>query len=372
MKVGRDYNELIREIERRANAKVDVIAKTDALGMYVAAEGGVPAQVRLNIADEHDVSVNGIAHDQIGTYCGIGGKYYDRMLAEAPELLTANVNHWFHQIPAEAKDCPKQMVRMLDGTARAFLSDKYRRLDNEELAQAVIPALREAGADIMSCEVTDRRLYIKAVDQSVTRELTAKGGTFGDGQHNIVRLLAPAVTISNSEVGYGALGVLGGVYDEFCSNLATFGERSARKYHVGAKHDLGEDIYALLTDETRVKTDSAFWAQIGDVVRAAFDRAKFDSLCGKIAETQTHKIEGEPEKVVTLTSRKLGLTEAEGKVTLRHLLAGNDMSRFGLYNAITRAAQDVESYDRATEMERIGAQVIELPAKDWKPILQAA
>ena len=359
MKAGRTFDDFIAEIERRANAKKDVVVNTSNLSLQPSLE--------LNVAGQFAVGVNEIAHDQIGQHCEIPAKYYDKMRAQAPDLLSANVNRWFQQGPED------RMVRMLDDNARAFLSKSYRPLENEDLALAAIPPLKDLGVDIMSMEITDRRLYIKAVDPKVTRELKAKGGTFGDGQHNIVRVLAPAITISNSEVGMGALSVLGGVYDGFCSNLATFGERSVRKYHAGARHELtNEQTFALLSDETRRKTDAALWAQVGDIVRAAFKAAEFDALCNKIAETQEQKIEGDPIKVVTLTTRKLGMTEAEGKVTLKHLIEGADLSRFGLYNAITRAAQDVESYDRATELERLGAQVIELPAKDWKPILQAA
>jgi hypothetical protein len=76
--------------------------------------------------------------------------------------------------------------------------------------------------------------------------------------------------------------------------------------------------------------------------------------------------------VVELSSRKLGLLESEGKSVLKHLIEGGDVSRFGLYNAITRMSQDVESYDRATELERIGAQVIELPKADWRVLAEAA
>lgn len=41
-------------------------------------------------------------------------------------------------------------------------------------------------------------------------------------------------------------------------------------------------------------------------------------------------------------------------------------------NAITRMSSDVESYDRATDLERVGAQVIELPRDDWKVLAEAA
>lgn len=361
MKYGRSLADLRAEIERRAKAKVDVVASTAKVAMFERGD-----DQRLLIGADYDCAINQLAHRQIGEYLGIPAKYYDKIREKAPDLLRNNVNEWFHRFPAP------RLVRMLDGNARAFLSDSYQPLENEDLAMATLPPLEELGLDIMSCEITDRRLYIKAVEKTVTRELEAKGGKFGDGRHNIVRLLSPAITISNSEVGEGALSVLVGVYDGFCSNLATFGERSVRKYHVGAKMELGSEMYALLSDETKRKTDAATWAQIGDVVRNAFQKATFDALCDKIAETQTQRIEGDVVKVVKFGSRRFGFTEAEERAVQHHLIEGADLSRFGLYNAITRAAQDVESYDRATEMERIGGLLIEMPANDWREIAAAA
>ena len=39
---------------------------------------------------------------------------------EAPELLAQNLNCWFTKEPAQ------RMLRTLDGTARAYLSNRYR------------------------------------------------------------------------------------------------------------------------------------------------------------------------------------------------------------------------------------------------------
>jgi len=361
MKSGLSLQELAREIERRANAKADIVASTKNMHMESGAGG-----MHLHVGDKFDYRVNNIAHEQIGTHVDIPRKYYDKMLTDAPALLADNVNEWFKKYPAE------RMVRTLDGTARAFPSNKYRPLENEDLAQAVLPPILDMDLDVMSSQITDRRLYIKAVDKRVVRELEAKGGKFGDGKHNIVRMLAPAITISNSEVSEGALSILGGVYDGFCSNLATFGERSLRKYHVGAKHELGENVYAMLSDTSRRKQDEALWSAVGDVVRGAFDRARFDSLCDKIAETAEHPIEGDPVKVVKLSARRFGFNEEQETSVLKHLIEGGSLTRFGLYNAVTRMAQDVESYDDATAFERAGAQVIELPANEWKELARAA
>ena len=50
------------------------------------------------------------------------------------------------------------------------------------------------------------------------------------------------------------------------------------------------------------------------------------------------------------------------------MIAGGDLSQYGLSNAITRASQDVESYDRATTLEGIGWQVAAMPAAQWKEL----
>jgi hypothetical protein len=361
MKSGKDLQALAAEIVRRQNAKKDFIVRTNDIGMT---DTGA-----LRFGD-NAMPVGSIAHGQIAEHADIPKKYYDRMLAEDPRLLANNVNAWFAKYPVQNQ----RMVRTLDGQARAMLSDKFEReYDNEHLASLLLPIIGDAGYEVMSSEITERRLYLKVVDSKVVRELKAIGGKFGDGAHNIVRMLSPAVTVSNSEVGFGALSIFGGVYDGFCSNLATFGERSVRKYHTGARHALvSENVVHLLTAETKSKTAQANLLQARDVFKAALDTAQFDSLCKTISETQGQKIEGDIVKCVELAATKLELSEVEGSDVLKHLVNGGDLSRFGLYNAITRMSQDVEDYDRATELERIGAKVIELPKHDWQELAKAA
>jgi hypothetical protein len=364
MKTGKTLTQLAQEIERRANAKSDLVASTQHMNVRATGDG-----VKIAVGDEYEFAVNSVAHDQIGTHTGIPAVYYDKMLTEAPALLANNVNEWFHKYPAT------RMVRVLDDTNRAFLSDKFcPDMENEDLAAAVLPVIGDLGLDVMSCDVTDRRLYIKAVDKKVTRELAKHGARFGDGGHTIVRIVSPSITISNSEVGLGALSIQGGTYDAFCSNLASFGERSMRRAHVGQKHSIEEGaLYAMLSDKTRRLDQAALWSKVRDVVRGVFDQVKFDALVNKIEGTrQEHIVSEDVVKVVKVATVKLGLNETEGKSVLKHLIEGGELSRFGLYNAVTRMSADVESYDRATELERVGAKVIELPKNEWKEIAEAA
>lgn len=360
MKAGKTLLELATEIQRRADSKHDLVASPANLSMT--------AESALSIAGQETYPVNPIAHEQISAFTEIPKKYYDRMLAESPKLLADNVNTWFAKKPES-----KRMVRVLDGKVRAMLSNSYRPLENEDLANAVLPVLMDLDLEIMSSEITERRLYIKAVDKKVVRELAKVGGKFGDGKHNIVRVVSPALTISNSEVGNGALSVMRSVFDSWCSNLASFGEHSVRKYHTGARHELmSDELYATLSDKTRRVTDEALWLQIRDVVKAAFDEKGFGALVDQIEGTKEDRIEGDVVKVIDLSAKRFGFNETEKGSILKQLIEGADLSRFGLHNAVTRASQDLGDYDRATELEKIGGDIITLPRSEWKEMALAA
>jgi hypothetical protein len=367
--------DFVKEVDRRANAKADFVAKTSAISMSVEEsdpqlDSDFQRLLKLNVGEGRKFDVNQLCHNQIGEYCGIPAAYYERCRSKDPNLLIHNVNTWIRSHEGE-----KRMVRTLDGVSRAFLSNAYRQLENEELAAAILPVILDTNAyDIMSCDITDRRLYIKVVGKELSRELAKTGNFLGDGRHRIVRVLYPAVTISNSEVGYGQLSIEQAVYDSGCSNLATMGARSMKRRHVGARHNLLDDsLVAQLSTETRKKTDEALWCQVRDVVKGAFDPAQFNSLVDTIEGSQADRIDKDADvvEVVKKAGQVLGFTETEGKGVLQALIEGGDLSRFGVYNAVTRYSQDVEDYDRATELEKLGGSVIELPKNDWQAIATA-
>lgn len=154
MKYGRSLQELAIELDRQAKVKKDYVATAGAMQMTAVNEnfdlviGNTPFQLNEN------------AHRQLGLQLKIPAPYYERMRAENPGLLMANVNGWFQQSPDT-----RRMVRTLDGTARAILSDRYRRINNYEVAQTVLPIISEMqGARIESCELTDFDVVNRAVD----------------------------------------------------------------------------------------------------------------------------------------------------------------------------------------------------------------
>lgn len=364
MKIGRTLQELAAEVQRQRDSKHDYLADTKAIQLHIANEamGGKPELV----FGDMQFPIRPLVHEQLYAHTGIPGPYYKRMMTEAPDLLAANVNRWLHDKPET------RMIRTLDGAARAFLSDKYRPLDNADLLEAALPPLADIGVEIMSCEVTEQRLYLKVVDKRIQRDVPT-GKRMGDGSHVFFDTASPALVLSNSEVGLGALAVKTSVFTHLCTNLAVVSERSTRKYHVGQRSDvLGEETYALLSDSTRRLTDAALWAQIGDVVRAAFDQAQFDAICTKIGEAANDKIEADPVKVVEVTAKRYMWSTSEQSSVLTHLIQGGDLTRYGMHAAITRASADIPDYDRASQFEELGGRVIELPASEWAELARAA
>lgn len=370
MKAGLTLVQLAKELDRRAKAKVDFVAPVSKLAVAVerdATKNLVPV-VHLQAQNGMKMfGVNKVAHEQFSDYAGIPMQYYRRMLEKDPALLATNVNRWLQDHSDE-----RRMVRVLDGNVRALLSDKFRALENEDLAEAILPVLEARKLVIMSCQVTDQRLYIKAVDQSITKNVPT-GRKMGDGSHVFFDTVSPGVVVSNSEVGRGSLMLETFIFTKACTNTAIFGT-SFRKFHTGARAEMSDDVYAMLTDKTKRLTDAAVWAQTRDLVAAAFDEAKFAALTDKLQEASEDRLPKKADvvEVVERVGKKLGLAEGERKGVLQSLIEDGDLSRYGVHSAITRMSQDVDDYDRATELERMGARVIELGRNEWEALAKAA
>ena len=290
---------------------------------------------------------------QIGSTLGIPAKYYDQMRTLKPDLLAENVNAWF------ADRDQNYMIRSMDygegPVARALLSDRYRRIDNLEVATAVLPLFAgKEEMEIVSCEVNPHRLYLKIVNHKLEMSVVP-----GD-------LVQAGVVISNSEVGLGAVSVQPLVYRLVCTNGMVVNDFGERKAHVGRAAKALEDSFAVYSDATLEAEDRAFILKLKDTTMAAIEEARFAQIVGRLQESTTARITGRVQDVIELTGKAYDLNQGEQDNILNYLISGGDLSLYGLSNAITRASQDVESYDRATALEGIGWQVATMEPARWK------
>jgi len=252
------------------------------------------------------------------------------------------------------------MIRTLDGHVRAVLSDRYRRLDNYDLAESVLPILQQLpDVRFESVELTDTRMYLKCITPRLKVEMAP-----GD-------IVQAGVVISNSEVGQGTLSVQPLLFRLVCRNGLIASDHSLRKTHVGRAMG-GDESILVFKDDTLRADDKAFFLKVRDVVQAAVSETSFMQAAQKMQKTLQIPLVGNPVKTVEVLAQRYTLNDTERAGVLRHLIADGELSGYGLVNAVTHFSQEVEDYDRATEFEALGGKLIELSAKDWKELAQAA
>lgn len=356
MKFGRTLTELAAELDRQENAKKDYLLDTRNMFFDSGERGSLLNLENTNTHTVTALTVNDVAHSQIGQHLGIPSKYYEKMRNENPELLAQNVNSWFK------KDPKVRMVRTLDGTARAFLSDRYRRIDNYEIAQTVLPVIADLGQGVRieSCDITDQRMYIKVVNPRLTTEVTP-----GD-------IVQSGLIVTNSEVGLGSMTIQPLVYRLVCSNGMVVNDAATRKYHAGRGNIAAED-FTLYSDETLRADDYALMMKIRDTVKAVVEQTRFDKVVDMMRQAKEAKITSKDiPAMVELAGSDFGYTKKEGEGILDYLIRGGDLSLYGFANSVTRSAQDLESYDRSTAMESIGYTILGMSRSKWNSLNNAS
>jgi hypothetical protein len=354
MKNGRSLVSLAQELERQLHSKKDLIVPstlvrhaTDELGStrLIIEEGGSPVHY----------GVTPLARRQLADKLKIPYAYFERMREDQPALLDRNVNIWLQS------EEERRMLRTLDGQVRAVLSDRYRRLDNFDLAESVLPILQQLPeVRFESVELTETKMYLKCITPRLKYEMAP-----GD-------VVQAGVVISNSEVGQGTLSVQPLLFRLVCSNGLIAADRSLRKTHVGRALGGEDERIQVYQDDTLRADDKAFFLKVRDVVQAAVSEATFRQTAQKMQKTLNIPLVGDPVKTVEVLAQRYTLNDTERAGVLRHLIAEGQLSGYGLVNAVTHYSQEVEDYDRATEFEALGGRLIDLPAHEWKGLAEAA
>jgi hypothetical protein len=380
------------EIERRKEAKRDFRADTRALKVTSRDNGKLVLEIfkdkknlprtvnhkwgydsRIIVNDNTSItdreclasfSMDDHFINQLATHYKIPRDYIKREARDNPRVVAGLANYYFLN---SAKGSTKgeewnRLVRTLDGKARAFLSSRYRVFDNEHVAEATLPAIADMGdnAQIVASEITDRRMYIQIRYPRLEGEV--KKGDIVQG----------GLTISNSEDGRGSISIAPMTWRLLCTNGMIRGT-NINRHHVG-RHTGGsyEDSQEIFRDVTRDADDKALVMKIQDVVTHSVNEVAFQNevrLLTEASESETIPARSIIPAVEVLSER-VRLNEGEKNSVIQHLIEGGDMSKWGVANALTRTAQDVDP-DRAYDLERAGSGIIDLPSKDWQVVTEA-
>jgi Domain of unknown function (DUF932) len=349
MKTGRTLVELAKELQDQQANKRDFRSSIRNLTMMPSGNFQLETASNLEV-----MPATRYAHAQMASKLNIPKVYYDRMMLQSPDLLANNVNHWLQQREEETG-----LIRTLRGQMRAFLSNRYRIVDNHEIFAMVMPQLIEMGNHlrIESCEVTEERMYLKVVNTKIEAAIAV-----GDP-------VQAGFILSNGEIGNASISVEPFLYRLVCTNGLTLKDHKQRKNHAGRGSTENTELYA---GDTLQAIDRAFKLKVRDLVKNAIDISTFNQAVADLQGTKSNLITGNTVKAVEITAKAIGLAEDEASLVLNHLIRSGDLSQFGMVNAVTRTAQDIESYDRATEIERLGSSVLYLPTSTWREVATAS
>lgn len=273
------------------------------------------------------------AQRQLAETAGIPYNYYQRLLKDYPDLLDESVNTLLADI------YKNKLVRTLQGKARALLSDRYKKVEHEDLLQVIEPIITDQKLTVASCSITPDKMFLKVVNKAAKAEI------------NVGDVVQFGCIIQNSEVGLSAVHVVPFCYRLVCTN----GMQMAQYSGVSRKIHLGKQLYSL-DDQEEFNAD-AYYRHVSESVSNALDPVNWLSVVERMKEATAIKV-ADPMETTERLAKVYSLSPAEKAQVLFHLFNDKDLSLYGLANAVTRTAQDAINYTRATEIEEIGGRVL--------------
>ena len=359
-------SKLLEKVKDQAARSADYLAPTNDLQKITSVEGKPQMVIEANHGDNTKIfNINDTAFGQIATHAGIDTRTARRLQASYPKEFDNLTNAIWEKEPT------RRMVRthldydaQIDGTVRAFVSDKFKTFDNVNLLQTTLPQLMESAAQwrVVSAALSEKRMYLrlKSLEQLGT------GANVGDHMAN-------GIGFGNSEVGAGSVSVYQIFWTLACLNgMQT--ENKSRSSHITSARD-GDD-WGLLSDDAKNADNHALELKLRDLVGVYSSREAFDEVLDKMKAAASDVIDGEftdVTDVVNNLGKVMQLTKKENSDVLNGLMAtigqsgfeqSRPLSRATLVNAVTAVANRSDIDDVDTWQKR-GGQLLSMPARDW-------
>ena len=366
-------SELVKELERQKDAKVDFVADTRGVRVMVDQAGKlrlVPQDSRAGEWLPKDgAPIKPTALTQFGSKAEpeVPSQFMARLAAARPQRAAELLNGLMADSPA------RRFVRVLDGQVRAFLSDRYRVLDNFDIAFAALDAVRASGGEVIEAALSDTSMRLKFTSRAIwdaieLKQRGDKGNWYAGGlgnQEHLQRVNArtggdlpggpgtihPLITVHNSETGHGGFAVRFGIVQAICFNLATV-EEMVGKVHLGERLSVG--IYA---EETISQESKAIYMKARDAVRAAFNPEHFKRIVAMAQKAQGEQVTA-PTAAAENVAKAAGLSDKSKDVLLGFFIRDYDQTRYGMAQAVARLAQEEPEAEKTAELEDLAGKLL--------------
>lgn len=339
MKKGQEIKSMLKQINDDVEFKKDYIVDLNSLDVSQNDRSVYPDLHSAGAKHYYQMNDNSLNH--LSNRLEIGTRYISKCLPVSQELVAHNLNFWINKNKNK-----KLMLRTLEtgvngeDKVRAIMSDRYKRIDSDVVANSCLSKLMDMGAELKYSHYDGDNMNITAVLPKLEGEVVE-----GD-------LVQGGITITNSEIGHGSLIVKPFIYRLVCTNGMVAPEYLNQFY---AKH-VGKMIIDLDNDD-QWKT---IVDKMGQQLELISNPELFQENIDKLKQATQDKINSHQIEVL---AKKHGLSDDERAGVferLNHYVGETFVtSKYDVANAITNIANDEsKSDDRARFLQELGGLVI--------------
>ena len=345
MKKGQEIKEMLSKINEDKKNKTDYLVQMKDCKVVENEAYSFP-DLEVDWLSKSPHSLNDHSLSNLCNKLKMGTRYISKCLPVSQELVAQNINFWIKEnknrelmlrtYEAEKDGSPYQEEK----TVRAILTNRYKRIDSDVVANASLDKLMDMGAELKYSHYDRDTMNITAVLPKLEGEVVE--GDFVQG----------GITITNSEIGGGSLIVKPFIYRLVCTNGMVAPEYLNQFY---AKH-VGKMIIDVDSDE-QWKT---IVDKMGQQLELISNPELFQENIDKLKQATEKKINSHQIEVL---SKKHGLSDVERAgifERLNHYVGETFVtSKYDLANAVTNLANDEEkSDDRARFLQELGGLII--------------
>jgi len=242
------------------------------------------------------------------------------------------------------------LIRKVDDTAKAVLSDKYRRLNTSAIFLAFLQAAMQAGSVLVDANNGDLRNFLEVVNPKIVSIPTEKNGVI----HTVF-----GAQIRNSDFGASKLELRIFQMNVICLN-GMVGRSMISERHLGSKIEQNDSI--TYKSDTMDADTKARALAVRDIMDSVYSEENMTRERKRIVDATEIDLDFQRE-IKELP--KAGMMQGEVEMLNKTLYEGNPESGvqgkntlWKLAQGITYVANEVESSDRKRDLQDLASDMI--------------
>ena len=303
-------------------------------------------------SDYFEIEPTELFHRQMAEKMGIPIRYYwDMLHGEHYKLLNDNVNYWLN-------DRTRNMLLRTfiqddnkTGIGRAFLSDKYRRIDNLDLLVATLDTMTGIpGLECTHCDITETNIYAIFENPNVkidVPELIENYRNPSDPDNREAGFTS-GFTLKNSEVGRGGFSITPRGAFVICGNGMTSKEDAYRQIHIGSKTN---DGFLAWNEAVENKNLELVRAQMKQYMEYFISTEYLQKAVKPLYKAKGIEFKKPVDVVKNVTKNHFNYSDEALDKILGYFHKANDESGLGVVQALTYFAHETEDANQQHEIE---------------------